>query len=216
MISHRAFGRCRILIALVCILFLASPVSAYEFPLSSESIRQAYFLGQRRDEATVHFMQRYVHHLPVPKSGPYIAEVRVQTPFAEVVERSQETLTYTAQDAVEEFLGKPGIIRISTKIYFTPSYTAILRSEGKGIVLRSEDFWRHFKVRFIQGRDIPAETIRGEPLFSSSGKGMREFIGAELHAEYSIQKVYSTTAEIEIIAPTGNTVETIFDLSKTR
>jgi hypothetical protein len=49
------------------------PVFAYEYPLSSTSIRAAYMLGSRNDEITTEFLARYKHFLPMPKTGPRIS-----------------------------------------------------------------------------------------------------------------------------------------------
>src|SRR5256885_2357650 len=67
------------LLALIAIAAL--PASAYEEPLTSESIREAYFLGQRRDEATASVLARYDHYYPLPRTGPYISRVQVLTPY---------------------------------------------------------------------------------------------------------------------------------------
>ena len=37
---------------------LASSVFAYDYPLSSEAIREAYFIGNRRDTGTTDFIAR--------------------------------------------------------------------------------------------------------------------------------------------------------------
>ena len=40
-------------------LLLQSPARSFNFPLSDEAIREAYFLGQRRDESMTQFLARY-------------------------------------------------------------------------------------------------------------------------------------------------------------
>lgn len=150
MIFKLRFGQFQALIVAICILGIATPSSAYESALQDQSVRETYFLGRSRNSQTEQVLGQYVHHFPVPPSGPNMAEIRLDTPFTQVVERAEETLEYTAEDAEQEFVGKSLPLRISAKIYFTPSYTAILRSGPDSVVLRSEDFWKKFKVRFTQ------------------------------------------------------------------
>ena len=72
----------RISSALLFSLCVASPpVSAFETSLSDEAVREAYFLGQRRDEKTALFFETYRHYFPVPNSGPHVYMVEVFTPF---------------------------------------------------------------------------------------------------------------------------------------
>ena len=56
------------------LLATALPVSAYEVPLTERSVREAYFLGQRRDEKMGRFLAEYAKHLPLPEKGPHVAE----------------------------------------------------------------------------------------------------------------------------------------------
>jgi hypothetical protein len=63
------------------------PAFAYEYPLSSTSLRDAYMLGNRKDEHTVEFLAQYQRELPMPETGPHVATISVKTPYAKVVGR---------------------------------------------------------------------------------------------------------------------------------
>jgi hypothetical protein len=206
-----------LLIVAICILGMADPSSAYEALFSDQAVREAYFLGSSRDRKTEQFLAQYVHHFPVPRTGPNIAEIRLDTPFTQAVERADEKLEYSALDAEQEFRGKSLPVRVYATIYFTPSYTAILRSGPSGVVLRPENFWKDFNIRFTQGHSVIAsDTTGGHRIFASSQKGMRRVIGAEIYAEYSTRRISSETAKIEVVGPDKTAVETTFDLSKLR
>src|SRR5437899_2576198 len=92
-------------LAVLLALLVISPESfAFSSPLSEEAIREAYFLGQRRDESTARFLAKYKQSLAVPKTGPYIASVELLTPFARAVfVSSQQTMGYSAQQAEAEY-----------------------------------------------------------------------------------------------------------------
>src|ERR1700687_954312 len=83
-------------------LLLAGPALAFKSPLSDESIREAYFLGQRHDESMALFLARYKHVLRPPDTGPYISSVEFLTPLASVVLLSSQRVNYSAQQAEQE------------------------------------------------------------------------------------------------------------------
>lgn len=194
----------------------ASSVFAYEHSLSSETIREAYFLGSRKDEKTSDFIGRYTHHFPIPPDGPYVAEIQLETLYAQIVERARQTVNYSSQDAVQEFLDKPGIFRLRVKIYFTPSYTPSLESNDGKTIMRPDDFWRDFRIRFLQGGEVRAKLVRGEAIYGASPKGMRHLTGAEVELEYNAAGIESAPATIEVVTPDDKKIETTFDLKTLR
>jgi hypothetical protein len=70
------------------VLLLVPTAFAFQFPLSDESIREAYFLGQRHDGTYPNILGKYIKRLPPPKSCPYISSVTLLTPFIQLVEYS--------------------------------------------------------------------------------------------------------------------------------
>jgi len=72
-------------------LLLLSPSSfAFDTPLSDQAVREAYFLGQRRDESMATFLNKYTRFLEPPKTGPDIVSVTFFTPFAVLVQQSSQ------------------------------------------------------------------------------------------------------------------------------
>jgi hypothetical protein len=68
----------RSLLSIVMAALLVSPASfGFQSPLSDESIREAYFLGQRHDAS---FLTDYIKFFPLPKTGPHISSVTFLTP----------------------------------------------------------------------------------------------------------------------------------------
>lgn len=206
-----------LLLAGICFLGVVYPLFAYGSVLSDRSVREAYLLGSARNEETTKFLAQYIHHFPVPPSGPNISEIRLETPFAQVARRANEMVNYTDQDAEQQFRGKSLPVRISAKIYFTPSFTDILRSGPDGTVLRGEGFWKDFKVQLVQGQNvIPANTTGGHAIFDSAQENAGAMIGAEVYADYAAQRISSEAAKVQVIGPKNTTTEATFDLSKLR
>ncbi len=71
---------------LLLALIIVQPALAFDYPLSPEAIREAYFLGKASPEKRNAFFEPYRQNLPVPKTGPNVALIEVETPFAFVVD----------------------------------------------------------------------------------------------------------------------------------
>ena len=85
----------------------AASAAAYEHPLDSSAIRNAYFLGSSNSES-VRFLSQYKKTLPRPQTGPHIAEMEVRTPFAQVVVSSREhSVGYSAMQAEQDYEKDP-------------------------------------------------------------------------------------------------------------
>jgi hypothetical protein len=111
---------------LTAALLLPAPSSAFNTPLSDQAVREAYFLGQRRDESMAAFLNKYTKLLPAPKSGPHIYSVTFLTPIALLVQYSSRQSDYRAQRAALDHKAHDEIVEISIEILLTPSYRAVL------------------------------------------------------------------------------------------
>ncbi len=192
------------IVAAVALVFSPQTALAYDHPLSDDAVREAYFLGQ--DVKDVHiFLSSYVRSLPVPESGPDVAEIEVETPFAQVVkDSSQRTVNYSAQDAAAAYRKRGDYIEIRVKVLFTPSYN------NAGVA-----FWRDVSVGIIQKEHLAATGGSGEPIYSSSDDGTA-LLGANVYARFNVADVSSGAAQVEVALPQGPTVQASFDLGKLR
>ena len=68
--------------ALLSILAVSLPALAFEYPLSSTSIRDAYFLGAENDMKTVDFLAKYTNLPPAQKTGASVTMIRAETTWA--------------------------------------------------------------------------------------------------------------------------------------
>jgi hypothetical protein len=196
-------------------LLIAPPAPAYEFPLSSEAIRDAYFLGKASANKRAESLARYTVYLPMPKSGPYVAMVVFETPYVIVAERTARAVSnYFAPDAVEEFLGKPAVCRVRVRIYLTSSYSWQMPSPPGSVRFRPDDFWREFSIRLMQeGQEIAAKASSGSPLYSLD---LGVLTGAEVDLDYNAAKIQAAPATVEVDTPDGQHVQTTFDLARLR
>jgi len=206
-------------------LLLSPSFFAFDSPLSDQAVREAYFLGQRRDEKTAEFLDKYRRHLPVPESGPWISTVELFTPYAEAVELSrQRSFGYSAQDAAQDYRKNGDRLRITITIEFTNSSGGLTQEKtnqrsgpAHGFTFRSQDFWKDFSYRLFDG-DVVVEPLEmhGSATFRTVGDGT-EMTGALIVLLYDAEKI-STTADAAVVVdiPDAKQVVATFDLATLR
>lgn len=202
--------------ALLLALAIALPTLAYEYPLSSTAIRNAYFLGTEESNEGTEFVAQYTHSLSVPKTGPYISTVTIETPYLQVAERAGQTMGYDSQDAVKDFLNKPAQFRVRMVILFPPADLRTIAPEAGGLLFRSGDFWRYFKVKVMQNdKEIVPQSVQDWPLYPyedeySSGQST----GEQVQLDFEPEKIDASDLTIEIDKPNDQQVTTAFDLAR--
>jgi hypothetical protein len=217
-----------VIVASMVLLLLCDPVLAFNAPLSDTAVREAYFLGQRRDETTAGFLDSYAKHLSVPKTGPYVSAVQVFTPYAQLVELSREhTVGYSAQQAGQDYRHRSDTIEVTVYIQLTPTYGAVIAhpvqkgsrsSEATTYSLRSPDFWRDFQFQMLQ-RDsiIEPRNFSGVATYTATdGEGGSSLSGATVWLEFDAKDLSSDDATVEVDTPDGQHVAVTFDLAKLR
>ena len=220
----------RVFLAILVVLLLLPPSTcAFDTPLSSEAIREAYFLGQRRDDSLARFLGQYTRYLDPPRSGPHISSMTFFTPFALAVHSSSlHTAGYSAQQAEIDHRKHAESVRIIVQIQFTDSFGALIpapagsRSDApRGYVLRPYDFWKDFDVSIFNSRSEDAQPLRpfssgGEPNLSCGDNGGCTLTGATLYFDLLAKSFESGEAVVEVRPPEGDPVALEFDLASFR
>jgi hypothetical protein len=210
---------------LAACLLLTPPSFAFDTPLSNQAVREAYFLGQRRDERTAEFLDKYRRHLPVPESGPWISTVESFTPFAEAVELSrQRSFGYSAQDAVQDYRKNGDRLRVTITIEFTDSYGEVSQVKARqrsgspnAFSVRPSNFWKDFTYRLFDGDDLvePLE-MHGSPTFRTVDNSTI-MTGAQIVLLYDAEKLSSSSdAAVVVDFPDYPQVIAPFDLTTLR
>jgi hypothetical protein len=208
---------------------LAAALLLLEIPLSDTAVREAYFLGQRNDQKTADFLKLYTRSFPLPDKGPYISEIHLLTPYAQVVvNSSQHSTGYSAQQALADYRRRGDTLLLQIRIEFTPTYTyddAVRTANDTAREfnrhLDPEDFWQAFRFtlsqndQYFEPRDIRSDPIYGSSSPSDLGPTLR---GAMVSLEFDAApfEPESAPVQVEVIPPITNHVLAKFDLAKLR
>jgi hypothetical protein len=206
-------------------LLVTPPVFAFDSPLSEEAVRQAYFLGQRRDDTMTRALDKYTYYLDPPESGPDIASVTFFTPFALAVESSsQHSSGYSAQQAQIDHRAQKETVKIIVNILLTKSYSNVIvrpTSTGSnsptGFVPRPYDFWKDFDVQTtVDEKVVRPFTSTGHPNVQCRDQGGCDLTGATIELEFLAESFTSSAAIVLVTPPEGEPVQVEFDLSSLR
>jgi hypothetical protein len=211
-------------LALASLLLLSPSSGAFDTPLSDTAVREAYFLGQRRDDTLPKLLGKYVVHLQPPRTGPYIESVSFFTPYIlTALNSSQQVSIYSAQQAQLDHLKIPEVVRVTVQIFLTESFAAYSAAatgsdshSSKGVFVRPSDFWLDFRLRtFQKDQLVIPSSANGHPLFQCSDAGC-VLSGATLTFEYPAAAFTETSATVQIDPPEGDPVVVDFDLTAFR
>lgn len=178
---------------------------SYDHPLGDEAVRDAYFVGQDKTGVNA-FLAPYTQELPLPDSGPHVAEVELSTPYTQVVEDSaQHASSYSAQEAADAYRKRGDVLLVRVKVLFTPTYSG------------DDDYWRGVSVGLIQkGKHMGGIGVTGQPIYTADPEGGELPIGANIYVTFSVNGVQDGPLQVEIEPPGGAQVHAKFDLSSLR
>jgi hypothetical protein len=190
------------LTALLLSFVLASPGFAYDYPLTSSAIRDAYFLGTRQAASSPDFLKQYSRRIVELHQGSCTSEVRIETPFLQIVEYVGSMPNYSSQDAVKEFYDQPMALRIFLNICY----------------MREAPPPKSIKIKFIQNKKevLPATDVRSAYAEPVGKYGILPPNGERAKLEFDTKKLDSSTLTILIDTPDGQHAETEFDLQPLR
>src|ERR1700730_9492967 len=209
------------------LVMLAAPIFAFQSPLSDESVREAYFLGQRHDGSFEQLVEKSTRRFPAPKNGPYISSVIFVTPFVSAAQLSNNYIgNYSAQQAeLDHRRAGKEIVKIIVEIQLTESYGQFIApakansrsGSASTLILRPDDFWRDFQVQIFDGDQALSNAVyHGRPNYSCGEYGPCILTGATLTYEFPADAFSTDSATISVDPPEGVPVIADFDLSRLR
>jgi hypothetical protein len=182
-------------------LALALPVSAYEYPLTSTAIRDAYFLGRRQGGLGTEFLAEYRHAIPSLRVEEFTSFAKIETPFVQVALQSSRKLNYSAQDAVEDFRDKPLAFRIHLEICYMPDAPPDA-----------------VKIKLIQNRkEIVPDSVERSGFYAPADVYTRlGSIGEVVDMKVDAAKIDSSSLTVQIDTPNDQHAQVNFELQSLR
>ncbi|MGH9573222.1 MAG: hypothetical protein ACRD40_06800 [Candidatus Acidiferrales bacterium] len=198
-------------------LVVAPAINAFEYPLSETAIRSAFLTGHATDGRNARLFDKYVRDFPAPVSGPYVAKIRLETPFEQVAKVAATASNIHTQEAEQEFAGKRLPFRVSVEIQFTPTYPAFDATEPAGaysLLQPLPDYQRNFQIDVSQANAIEPQSSRAyisSSYFSNTVWGIQGFV---IEQEYDPTKIDSSDLTVEVHTPDGQDVATTFNMAE--
>lgn len=180
----------------------SAPVRAYQQELTSEAIREAFFLGSRNDEITADFWNHYERVFLSRSTTLHVGAVEVLTPYAQVVFAAQHHMAdENAVDAVQKYASRnlPFIVRV-TIYYPTDSLS------------QDYDVKTQSHVAVSQGHVLKPQKTTWHPVTVSNGKS-RSAPGVTVEQEFDPDQVSSGDLTIRVTFLDRGHFETTFDLA---
>jgi hypothetical protein len=208
-------------------MLLAQPLFAFQSPLSDESVREAYFLGQRHDGSIESLVEKSTRRFPLPKNGPYVSSIMFVTPFLGAAQVSGSYIgNYSAQQAeLDHRVAGKEIVKITVEIQLTQSYGQFITpansnsrsSSASSLILRPHDFWRDFRVQIFNGdQALSNSDYHGISNYSCGDYGSCVLTGATLTFEFPAGAFSTDSASVKVDPPEGESVTADFDLGRLR
>jgi len=207
--------RLRFLASVLATLLAAPfPVVAFDSPLSDTAVREAYFLGQRRDDSLGHFFDKYTKHLPPAKSGPSISKITFLTPFALLVQFSnQHASGYSAQQAQIDHRNSGELVRVVIEFD-----CANMANSGtyNAAGFHPYAFWKDFDFQISDKDQLRKPlTSSADPNYVCGDDGCL-LIGVTLTYDFSPESFTTDTATVRVVPPEADPFDVSFDLSALR
>jgi hypothetical protein len=207
--------------AVLLLIFVAVPAAAYDYPLGSHAIREAYFIGSNNKFAEI--LTLYTKNRPAPKTGPHLAQVEVRTPFAQVIVMSHEhSVGYSAQSAAQDYKKNSDTLQVRVQIRATATFAlaspaAAPQSPCQGVQRMNsvQECFRDFRFAFSQGNDLKPKSSYGVPIYSGGDSG-GILVAADVWFVFSANDVASEPLRVAVSTPDGQLVSIEFDLAALR
>jgi hypothetical protein len=209
-------GFVNVLATIAVVFVVALPALAYQHPLSSTDIRNAYLLGARKDSLTAQFFAPYEHVLPMPPSGPFVSGIGVETPYRQIVELGQSALNSDVQDAEQRFANAsmPFLVRVTVNC--TATYPDPHPSALPAFAVPLPNFQKDFRIKFLQKNvEVEPEDSRVYLLYADALGDIGQISGAIIEVQYNNDRIdpYEDLT-ISVETPDQQHIETGFHLSR--
>lgn len=181
---------------------LAARAFAYDYPLTADVIRDAYFTAKSHPALSAETLKPYSQPIPELHQGTCTSEARIETPFLQVVQAAAGNANYTSQQAVRDFLGRP----LTFRLYLDLCY--MLKAPPPNSV--------HLKFLLNKKEILPVMDVRTAYAEPAGETGHLPANGEQAVLQFLPAALNSSTLAILIDTPDAQHAEVAFDLHSLR
>jgi hypothetical protein len=193
----------------LCTLF-AWNVSAFKLSLQPEEVEDAYSLGQSSNHEELRdFLNQYEHDSKYPPNNPiaFVQSVEFQTPYEQIVLKSQKTNQYSKFRASEDYLANPTLVIVRAVVTLKNGYTGPTPTTDS------------FKVSVSQASEIEPRNVTSNLLCDPSNYADNPAVlclgyTREILLQFDASEFAHGNATVRVTLPYSQPLETKFNLDK--
>jgi hypothetical protein len=200
--------RFQVLIAVIC-LMVAVNARAFIKMLEAEDIDAAYSFGQSTNHAEVAaFLRQYQKTFKYPAGKPlaYMKFVEFETPYEQIVLKSQHAAGYTSLRAADEYAANPGMVIVRVIVSLKNNYGGPKPPDDSYNVVVSQS-------KPIEPRKV-SSTEPCNPFDVTAPPVAGACVGyiREIDLNFDVEQFQSGTVKIKATLPQSPSIEATFDL----
>ena len=198
------------LVLFLCALFALNAL-AIQSSLQPEEVEEAYALGQTSNHEELRdFLSQYEHDFKYPSNNSIalVQSVEFQTPYEQIVLRSQKTNQYSKFRAAEDYQANPTLVIVRTVVVLKTGYSG------------PEPAADSFKVSVSQASVIAPRNTASSVLCGPSNYGVASTAvdclayTREILLQFDASQFARGSATVKVTLPDGKSMETKYNLNK--
>jgi hypothetical protein len=181
---------------------------AFNWSLQPEEIQSAFSLGQTSyHEELATFLKKYQHKLEYPSNKPHAFAqlVEFQTPYEQIVLKSQQRVGYSRFQAAEDYRANPRLVIVRVIVTLAYGYAGPAPAADS------------FKVTVSQADSIQPRNVAGRILcdpYDGVTSGTCATYMREIDLDFDARQFAAGSATIKIALPDESSQETKFNLDE--
>ena len=212
----RSFNR--LTLKLQCLIFLfflsilfALNASAIKLSLQPEEVEDAYSLGQTSNHDELRdFLNQYEHDFKYTSNNTmaFVQSVEFQTPYEQIVLRSQKTIQYSKFRASEDYQANPTLVIVRAVVSLKAGYSGPTPPADS------------FKVSVSQANGIAPRNVTSNVLCDPSNYNYSSPVAEclaytrEILLQFDTSQFAHGSATVRVTLPYAQPMETKFNLDK--
>jgi hypothetical protein len=205
-------ARIQMFVLALCTL-LSLNALAFNSSLQPEEVQEAYSLGQTTNhEELADFFKQYAYDFKYPSDNPvaFVQSVEFQTPYEQIVLRTQRTIHYSKFQADEDYRANPGLVIVRVVVSLKKSYSGPAPPADSFKVVVSQ-------TKPIEPRKVTS-TVLCDPYNPLENTTFANCIAytREILQQFDAEQFAPGRATVQVDLPFGLTMETKYNLDKLR